>query len=427
MLRDVNIMLARIGRELRQGKTLITFTSIRALGETLGMVAPLIVAKFFSPGLFASYSLARMVVFFFAALLISSSQVPFIIFANQEKLARGRINKTFSVQLTFLILSLFLFAAMSLLLGRYIMAFAGINRGDLFFVQLAFVGFVLKTFLCNLFMAMGQRIKNSLAELAFSGFTLCLVFVLHLTDRLSLRTVFLIYFTSALLVVFIFIKTIDFGPLRPFIIDKRHFSDILDCVKWIMLATTAVYFVNWGDNLVLRCFVSMQNIGTYNLAYQAFKGVLMLSFIIDAYFLPFISQHVSDAAKMRVYLSEKRPKIFLFGLLGIGLLFVVLPRIFRIYGDAYRDSIMLLRILLIGSVPMLYTVFYTPIFSALKEYKFLQIACMLQVLLNIILDLLLVPPMGPPGAAIATVVAYFCLAAIIEVYYRVKLKKMLGL
>jgi Na+-driven multidrug efflux pump len=47
--------------------------------------------------------------------------------------------------------------------------------------------------------------------------------------------------------------------------------------------------------------------------------------------------------------------------------------------------------------------------------------------LNLLLTFLLVPVMGLLGAAVAAVVAYFCRAVIIELYFRVKLKKQLGL
>lgn len=427
MLRDVNIILARIGRELRQGKTLMTFTSIRALGETLGMVAPLIVAKVFSPGLFASYSLARMVVFFFSASLISSSQVPFIIFANQEKLAGGRINRTFSVQLTFLILSLFLFAAMSLFLGGYIMAFTGINRGDLPFVLLAFSGLAVKTTLCNLFMALDQRVTNSLAELAFGSVGLALIVVLCLLDRINLRMVLLIHFASSVFVVVLFIRAVDFKLLLPFDLDAQHLRRIFDFTKWVFVGVTAVYFIDWGDNLVLRYFVSMEDIGVYNLGYQLFKGLVILIAILGSYFLPFLSQNINDRVKVRQYLYNKRPRILVLAFIGIVLVFVAAPYIFRLYSEVYSESVLVLRVLLIAAVTISYSIFYDPILNVLKVYKFAQTVNLFQVLLNLLLDVLLVPAMGILGAAIATTLAYLCRAVTIEIYFRVKLKKMLGL
>jgi len=172
----------------------------------------------------------------------------------------------------------------------------------------------------------------------------------------------------------------------------------------------------------------MVDIGTYNLAYQVFKSVLSLTFIIHAYFLPFVTQHIHDRTKIREYLFKKRPRILLLGFVAVAAFFVAGPAILTaIYGDKYAGSSAILRILLLALVPTLHAVLYAPIINALKKYKFTQTVNTLQVVLNVILNLLLVPRMGLTGAAIATVFAYFCQAAIIEIYFRLKLKKLLEL
>lgn len=419
-------MLQKIKQELEQGKTLLQFGFLKATGQALGMIAPLVVARFFSPELFGSYSLAKMIVFFFSTLLIASSQRPFIVFANQERAQSGKINKSFSVQCTFLAFSMLAFLSLNLIFNKAIVAYAQISPTDLLFVSLAFVGLALKTFLCNLFLAMGQMLKNSLAELVFGSLSVALIFVFYLLDMVNLRTVFLVYPLSAIILIIIFFKTIDFNLLLPFGFDRNYFTDMFNFTKWVTLGVTAVYFINWGDNLVLRAFVSMDDIGEYNLGYQVFKGLSTLIFIINAYFLPFVSQHIEDSVKMKNYLFNKRPKILLLGLIAIGLLFIIAPYIFRFfYGSLYQGTIVVLRVLLIGSVSILYTIFYDPILNALKKYKFAEATLIMQVLLNVLLDLILVPRMGMLGAAVATVLAYFCRAITIEVYFRTKLKKLL--
>jgi O-antigen/teichoic acid export membrane protein len=421
-------MLRRIRQEFKQGKTLLQFGFLRGAGQALVMVAPLVVAKFFTEELFGSYSLAKMIVFFFSTLLIASSQTPFILFASQEREQSGRINKAFSVQLTFFVLAFCIFFAVTIPLDKYIMAFAKISRGELLFVLLAFVGLALKTFLCNLFMAMGQRIKNAFAELVYGILALSFVFVFYWTGSINLRMVFLIYLLSGVLVVLIFVRFIDFNQLWPLSFDKRLLIDMFNFTRWVMLGATAVYFINWGGNLVLRLFTSMDDIGTYNLGFSIFKGIVMLTSIVYPYFLPFVSQHIEDSAKMRDYLYNKRPKIFILGLLGIGAIFVISPYLFKlVYVEGYRGAVTVLRILLIGSVLFFYATFYDPILHSLKKYKFYQIIKVLQVLLSVLLALLLVPVIGHVGAAVATVIAYFFRAATIEIYFRLKLKKILEL
>jgi len=418
------IMLGKIKRDLEQGRSLMTFASLQAVGQTFGMVAPLVVAKAFSADLFGSYSLSKMIVFFFAAILVSASQAPFIVFASQERTQSGKINRAFTVQLMFFTLGLCVFAGLALPLSRQMMAFAGINAGDLLFVLLAFVGLAMEAFVCNLFMAMGERVRSSLVELVFGSSSLGFIIAFYLGGSISLRTVFLTYILSALVVLVTFIKAIDFRQLLPLKIDKRYMKDMLTFTKWIMLGATALYFVNWGDNLVLRYYKSMADIGAYNLGYQIFKGVVMLALIVNSYFLPFVSQHISDGPRMRDYLSRKRPRIFLVGVFCIALLFLAVPHIFNFYGGEYREAIAVLRVLLIGSVAVLHTVFYIPILNALKRYRVHQTINVLHVSLNLFLDLVLVPVMGLLGAAVATTIAYFCQAAMFEIYFRLRLRRL---
>jgi O-antigen/teichoic acid export membrane protein len=431
-----NMMFRKVKQELTQAKTLLQFGFIKGTGQAFGLIAPFVIAGYFSraelaeetaEGLYGSYSLAKMVVFFFSTLLIGASQAPFIIFANQEKVRSGRINKAFSVQSIFLVLSFGIFVAITLPLNKYIMRFAQITRGDLYFVLLAFVGLALKTFVCNLFMAMDERIKNSLAELLFGFLTLSLVLALCFTGTINLRTVFLVYLISGVALLVVFINFIDFGLLWPFVFDRKYLKDMFDFTKWVMLGSTAVYFINWGDNLVLKLFTTMEDIGTYNLGYQVFKGVATLTFIIYGYFLPFVSRHIGDSGRMRDYLYNKRPKILLLGLVAIGFFFVITPYVFRlICGSAFEGSKTVLGVLLIGSALILYSIFYDPILHSLKKYKFTQSVNVVQVLLNLVLDFVLVARIGMLGAAIGTVLAYFFRAATMEIYFRVKLKKLLN-
>ncbi|MHC4619003.1 MAG: MATE family efflux transporter [Planctomycetota bacterium] len=429
-------MWERIKHEFKQGRTLLQFGLFKATGQALALLAPLVIAKFLASlessdrlaeEWYASYSVAKMVVFLFCTVLIASSQAPFIVFANQEKVQSGKINKTFSVQLTFFVLSFCIFFGVILPLNKYVMALAKIDRADLLFVLLAFVGLALKSFTCNLFMAMNQRIKNSVAEFVFGFLTLSLVLVFYWTRTINLKTVFLIYFVAGAGVACVFVNFVDFNQLRPFGLDREHLKKVFDFAKWVALGSTAFYFINWGNILVLRFLTPMGDVGTYSFGDQIFKGLATLTFVINAYFLPFVSRHIEDSAKMRDYLYNKRPKIFLVGLLAIGLFFLITPYVFKfICGTAFPGSRTVLGILLIGLVFLFYSVFYETLLLALKRYKFTQTVYVLQVVLSIVLALLLVPRMGILGAAVAAVLAYLFRAATMETYFRVKLKKLLN-
>jgi O-antigen/teichoic acid export membrane protein len=234
---------------------------------------------------------------------------------------------------------------------------------------------------------------------------------------------------AAFVVLVVFAGFTDRTVLLPFDFDRKHFKRMLSFTKWMMFGATAVYFVNWADNIILRAFgISLADIGEYGLGYQLFKGVVMLTFILNGYFLPFISEHIHNPVKIRDYLYNKRIKIFLLGLGLIAVLFVTAPYVFGfIYKDSYKSSLDIFGILLFGNIVILYITFYLPLLNSLKRYKFTQASNVIHIIIKILLSVVLIPAFGLKGAAAATVVSYLLLGVIYEIYFRVELKGSLGL
>jgi len=247
-------------------------------------------------------------------------------------------------------------------------------------------------------------------------------------DLINIRTVFLVYPASTIVLAAVVLPGVDFRQLLPLQFKRERLQEMFDFTKWMMLGGTAVYFINWGDNLVLRLYVSLAAIGQYNLGYQVFKGIVTLIYTIGRYFLPFVAEHIENKDKMRAYLFNKRFKLMLLGVSCIAFVFFIIPYMFSaIYGETYRQSVSVVRILMIASVLVLYNTFYSPVLHTLKKYKVVQATSVMQVLANLLLDLILVPRWGMQGAAIATLVGYACTAVAMELYFRIKIRKVLDI
>jgi len=420
-------MFLKLKEEIKEGKTLLQFGFLKSAGRALGMLVPLVVAKFFSEELFGSYTLARMIPFFFMAFSIESFKVPFIVYGNEERMKSGKINKSLSVQCIFILFSMGLFLSMVLAIPGPIMSLTKITKVELFFIVLAFTGLVIKAFLSNLCMAMGQRIKDSRIDFVFGLLTISFVLIFYFAGVLNLSMVFFVYFIAGVLVLSIFIKSFDFKLFLPLVFDKQYFKDMFNFAKWMVFGSAAGHFINWVDLLVLRFYgISMGEIGGYGLGYQIFKGFMVLMSILPLYFLPFITEHINNPEKVRSYLYNKRPKIFILGLIPIILIFAAIPYIFNfIYQDSYQEAVTVIRILLVAVVLVLYNLFYYPIINALKKYRAYSIISIIHVLINVILNIILIPIYGLYGAAVATVIGYFFRVVMIEFYYRYKLRGIL--
>jgi len=420
-------MITKIKMQFRDGKHFLKFSLVSLFGQAIGALIPFGIAKILNPEGFGIYSLSMIIIFFFVSSLISVSQTPFIVYSNQERQKTGRINKTFSIQLIFLLLSIVLFVIMFVLFKNFILNFIESKDTNLlFFMFLAFVGISLKTFFINIFLCFNKKLLYSVVELFYYSFCAILVLLSYLGGVFSLNFVLLTYFLSALIVIILYLRKVNVSLFFPFIFDKDQFVAIFNFTKWQVFGLVAAYFISWGGSLILKYFVSIEQVGVYSLGYTFFNGFITLTFFINVYFLPFISANINNKKVIKDYLYNKRPKLFLLGSFLLILSGVIIPfGIDLIYGKEYQFAKNVFWILLVGNFVALYNVFYTPLLNSLERFKFYQISNIIHLFLSLILTLFLVPLFGILGAAIATTIAYFAKMAIFEVYFRIKLKKMI--
>ena len=180
--------------------------------------------------------------------------------------------------------------------------------------------------------------------------------------------------------------------------------------------------IDWGDNIVLRLYVSMEEIGVYNTAYQLFKGIAGITLVLNMYFLPYLSKHIGDKKKIKDYLFGIRPKIMVLCMCGVAVAFFAAPVFYAfLYGDDYSSASDVFRVLILAFIPFVYIMLLVPFYNSLKNYRFIQAVSVVQVILNIALDLLFVERYGMIGAAYGTLVSYVFAAVLYFLYHRYKI------
>lgn len=422
-------MWTKIKDELKQGKNLIGFGFLSTLSQVSEIGIPLVIAGLLAKDIFASFGLARMFIFMVAAFTISSTQHPFIVQANQERAKTGKISKSIGSQLIFFITSILLFLLMILLFRNPVSRFAFLSHRNLIYLGFAYVGFAIRFLMSGFFLALGKRNLSALSCLVCNILAVIFVLLLHYLHGARLDDVFLSYFLSSIITALIFICFVDRAVVFPIVFDLKHFRTILKLALWVVLGTTSAYFLNWGDNFVLRAYgVDRLHIGDYLFAYSLFKGMLFTASAVSNYFLPFLSANIDKKEKLRNYLLNKRPRIIAVGLCILVAAFLAFPYCLRfVYGTKYIEAETILRILFIGVALTLYNVFYRSLFYALNKFRAMSIIGFAQIIINLALDIVLVPYMGIMGAAIATLVGYICRTIILEAYYRLSIRKTIGI
>ncbi|MHB9071051.1 MAG: MATE family efflux transporter [Sedimentisphaerales bacterium] len=419
-------MWTKLKSEFAQAKYLLGFLTLQTVGQAVTMAVPMVIAWLFSRELYGRYSMSETLIFFFVTLFLTSSRTAIIVYANQERAETGLIGRTFSVQFAFLVAGIIAFVMIFIVFQKYLRTFAGVTLEELILLGLAFLGWIIKDFIVTVFFALNKRIQSAFAEIAFGCIALAALTAFYLLGAVDLKSVFISYFVASIGPVVIGLKFIDIKLLCPFSIDRKYFRQIFTFSIWTLFGVMSAYLINWGGLAVMRKFTSFAETGDYNLAFKFFKGFMALIYIIPAYFLPHISETIGITKSIKSYLYHKRPRILMLGAAGLAIAYFATPFVLRLlYKEKFIDCVPIVRILLVGAAAFLYSVFFATLFTASKNYKFIQVAGVSQVAINMILNFALIPSMGMYGAAIATSASFVYLAIISDLFFRWKLQKKL--
>lgn len=207
----------------------------------------------------------------------------------------------------------------------------------------------------------------------------------------------LVYFT-------VFFKS--FGLIR-FRLDIPFCKRI--CVESLPIAFSAIMMgINYNFDLVMLGFIKgREAVGWYNAAYKVVLLILTMVTLYHVCLFPAISQcykrKKSDIAGL-VRNSLRVTTIFALPI-GIGGTILAAPIMDIIYGDQYKNGIIPFQLLIWAIVIMIIRANYKITLIAFDRQKDYMMTAIYAALINIILNLILIPRFSLIGAAIATLCA----------------------
>jgi len=162
------------------------------------------------------------------------------------------------------------------------------------------------------------------------------------------------------------------------------------------------------DSIMLGYFGEIIQTGWYNAAYQLVAFTIIPAILIAIAFVPSLSRALQRSREefQRIWTRFFQLMTFSSVVFAIGGFFLAPTIIPLLYGEAYHPSIFAFQILIfMGSFNFLYISFSTILVVAghQRKYFFLQAGA---ALLNIALNILLIPSLSLYGAALATVITY---------------------
>jgi O-antigen/teichoic acid export membrane protein len=331
-------------------------------------------------------------------------------FGREEFELKGKMNHTFWARNAMMVPCLLVWLAVVLLFKDTISQYIGMPPWAVgLLTGSVFLG-ALNNYLIYILQAI-RRLKAYAAAQVIGSATaaggLILIFLKVL--RTDFLTVIILGIVS--LMVTIMITCIFWVPrnvLLPIKTDRKTLWEIFQFSYPVILASLSGYIVNWVDVVMIKRYLTVSDVGGYQVAYQTFLFALSLILVVSTLTTPILISFLTHAREDLIlrYSVRIAPQGFLIWSVAVGIGLAISPLAFRIvFGNQFMTSIFYFQFLAMGLALNAIPIFFNGILMAYKMIKYSMAINILMALLNLVGDLLLIPVLGAVGAAISTSLA----------------------
>lgn len=196
--------------------------------------------------------------------------------------------------------------------------------------------------------------------------------------------------------------------LLPIEIDRKTIREIFQFSYPVILASISAYIVNWVDVMVIKQYLNVIDVGSYQVAYQTFLFGLSLIMVASTLTTPILISFLANGREDLIlrYAVRLAPQGILIWSVAVGIGLALSPWVFHLFfGNQFTISIIYFKFLSLGLALNAIPIFCNGIMMAHKLIKHSVAINILMALLNLSGDLLLIPILGAVGAAISTSIA----------------------
>jgi O-antigen/teichoic acid export membrane protein len=173
-------------------------------------------------------------------------------------------------------------------------------------------------------------------------------------------------------------------------------------------------FLSGGDN---------REVGFYGAAFRLIEATLFISWSFSAAFLPWLARQGASSRERMAGGFELGEKALTAVLLPIAIVFVLLahPIIDLIYGSEYKDAVPSLQLL--GAMTVFFGINEFAAIALIardRPFTFTRVL-LVATIVNVVTNVILIPPLGATGAALAALASGILLAVLGLIFLRVEL------
>lgn len=215
-----------------------------------------------------------------------------------------------------------------------------------------------------------------------------------------------VYLISSVVVLTIAFAVYSWKFFLPKIhLDLKFWKPTIKEASFFGISSILVVIYFYIDSVMLSIMVNNAAVGIYNAAYKLILVLMFIPSILVISIFPVMSKHFESSKDLLRIEYEKSFKylfvvaifIFIYGLVFADKI------IYIIYGSGYSTSVGALQALIFVIPVIFITYLFGNILGAINKQRILTIVAFANAVLNILLNIILIPKFSYIGASIATV------------------------
>lgn len=165
--------------------------------------------------------------------------------------------------------------------------------------------------------------------------------------------------------------------------------------------------ISWNiHTFMLMALSTAAAVGLFGAAYRVLNMINVIPFTLAVPMFPVLSRLAVESTKatFTAYIQAQRAFMLIGVPVGIWLAVVGTPVMALLFGPAYAEAGTTLRMLGIVAVFLFLNGMFVYLFTALGRQRHYMVGVGICVALNLVMDLLLIPVLGAPGAVLAALI-----------------------
>jgi len=345
-----------------------------------------------------------------------SKFIPEFLVKKEEGRIKSAILSTISIQLL-----------VSLLFVAAVWVFSGFLSASYFkdpaaflllrIISAYFLTSIAFTFISSFFKGFQKTNKLAIVEPMKNAIVLGLI-IAFLSLNLGIYAPVYAYLAVGPLLFFIFLQPL-LKTFNIFKIKDERFSDVSKKLLIfglpLIVMSIGGKFITYFDTLMLTYFSTLELVGIYNVILPTALVFMIISISIGSIFMPMISELWARRDKKRIELGINLiyKYIFLLSIPVIMTFFAFSKLVIKIiFGNEYILGSLALKILLVGVIFNLLVVVNQRFLIGIGKPKTVTKIVVVAAIINILLNLILIPLFNIYGAAVATTASYLTMLVI---------------